>query len=194
VVNLSSIGAHLPNGVGPVSGLYLVEQALNSLEDANVLHIRPGYFFSNYFGSIGMIKNMGILGSNNPAGNTMVLSHTSDIAEAVAGALLQLDFKGHSVKYLVSDERTFENTAKILGSAIGNPNLPWVEFTDEQSIGGMVQSGLTEEVAKNYTEMGAAMRTGIMMEDFYKNNAAIRGKIKLEDFAKEFAEVYKAQG
>jgi uncharacterized protein YbjT (DUF2867 family) len=193
VVNLSSIGAHLANGVGPVSGLYLVEQALNSLEDTNVLHIRPGYFFSNYYGSIGMIKNMGILGSNNPAGNSMVLSHTSDIAEVVASALLQLAFKGHSVKYLASDERTFDETAKVLGNAVGNPNLPWVEFTDEQSVAGMLQAGLNEEVAKNYTEMGAAMRTGIMMEDFYKNNAVAWGKVKLEDFAKEFAEVYKAQ-
>ena len=32
VVNLSSIGAHMPDGCGPVSGLYFVEQALNALE------------------------------------------------------------------------------------------------------------------------------------------------------------------
>lgn len=136
---------------------------------------------------------MGILGSNNPAKNTMVLSHTSDIAEAVAQALLTLNFTGHSVKYLSSDQRTFEETAKVLGEAIGNPNLPWVEFTDEQSIGGMVQAGLAEEVAKNYTEMGAAMRSGIMMEDFYKTGSSTKGKIKLEDFAKEFAGVYNSQ-
>jgi uncharacterized protein YbjT (DUF2867 family) len=33
VVNLSSVGAHLADGVGPVSGLYRAEQALNTLTD-----------------------------------------------------------------------------------------------------------------------------------------------------------------
>jgi uncharacterized protein YbjT (DUF2867 family) len=32
VVNLSSMGAHMPEGCGPVSGLYHVEQSLNALE------------------------------------------------------------------------------------------------------------------------------------------------------------------
>src|SRR3954452_11955402 len=31
IVNLSSIGAHMPEGCGPVSGLYRVEAALNAL-------------------------------------------------------------------------------------------------------------------------------------------------------------------
>src|SRR6187397_176036 len=35
VVNLSSIGAHLPDGAGPVNGLYRVEQALNELKTTN---------------------------------------------------------------------------------------------------------------------------------------------------------------
>ena len=191
VVNLSSIGAHLPDGVGPVSGLYQVEQELNRLEYTNILHLRPGWFFSNYYGSVSLIKNMGILGSNNRAENKMVLSHTSDVAEAAANALLNLDFKGHNVQYLVSDERTYADTARIIGEAIGKPGLPWVEFTDDQSLDGMVLAGLNEEVAKNYTEMGAAMRSGIMMEDFYKQDKAIRGKVKLEDFAKEFEVVYQ---
>src|ERR1700744_1430016 len=40
VVNLSSIGAHLPDGIGPVSGIHFVELALNELEGVNVLHLR----------------------------------------------------------------------------------------------------------------------------------------------------------
>ena len=41
VVNLSSVGAHLPDGVGPVSGLYKVEQALNELTNTNIKHLPP---------------------------------------------------------------------------------------------------------------------------------------------------------
>ncbi|RYF86548.1 MAG: NAD-dependent epimerase/dehydratase family protein, partial [Chitinophagaceae bacterium] len=56
VVNLSSIGAHLPEGCGPVSGLFQSEEELNKLEDINVLHLRPGFFYINFFGNIGMVK------------------------------------------------------------------------------------------------------------------------------------------
>ena len=191
VVNLSSQGAHLAEGAGPVSGLFRVEQELNKLENTNVLHLRPGYFFSNFFGSTGMIKGMGILGSNIGAENIMVLSDPSDIADIASEALLQLNFKGHSVLYLASDERTPAEIAKTIGDAIDNPNLPWVEFTDEQSIEGMVGAGLSMEVAENYTEMGAALRGGVMAEDYFKNRPASLGKVKLEDFAKKFAQVYQ---
>jgi uncharacterized protein YbjT (DUF2867 family) len=59
VVNLSSIGAHLADGVGPVSGLYGVEQALNVLTGVNIKHLRPAYFFNNLLANIGMIKQLG---------------------------------------------------------------------------------------------------------------------------------------
>src|SRR5688500_2062119 len=48
VVNLSSVGAHLPNGCGPVSGLHAVEQALNQIKNIYLRHLRPVYFFSNF--------------------------------------------------------------------------------------------------------------------------------------------------
>jgi len=47
VVNLSSVGAHMAEGAGPVSGLYKVEQALDSIPGATVLHLRPAYFYYN---------------------------------------------------------------------------------------------------------------------------------------------------
>jgi uncharacterized protein YbjT (DUF2867 family) len=192
VVNLSSVGAHLPDGVGPVSGLYSVEASLNQLADTNVLHLRPGFFYSNFFASIGLVKNQHILGNNYAKDSVLVLSDTSDIAEAAADALLHQNFTGHSVKYLFSDERTAADIAKVLGEAIGNPSLPWIEFTDEQSVAGLLGAGLSQEVAVNYTEMGASLRKGIMAEDFYKNKPEASGKVKLEDFAQVFAQVYSA--
>ena len=71
VVNLSSIGAHMQEGAGPVSGLYRVEQTLNELKDVNIKHLRPGYFYYNLFGNIDMIRSMNIFGGNaaNAAGS-----------------------------------------------------------------------------------------------------------------------------
>lgn len=193
VVNLSSVGGHLAEGCGPVSGLYWVEQELNQLTDVNVLHLRPGFFFINFYGNIGMVKGMNIIGGNyGDSHSKMILSHPNDIAEVAAEALLNHSFKGHSVRYLASDERATGDIAKTLGTAVGKPELPWVEFTDEQAYEGLKQAGVPQAMAQKYAEMGRAMRTGIMWEDYFKNKPSSLGKTKLEDFATSFAHVYNA--
>ena len=193
VVNLSSIGAHLPEGCGPVSGLYKVEQSLNTLKDVNIKHLRPAYFFNNLLANAGMVKHMNIIGSNFGGENLkLVLSDTNDIAEVVFEELSSLKFTGHSIRYIASDERNTNDIAKILGNAIGKPELPWILFTDEQTKQGMLQAGLTEEMSKNYTEMGHAIHDGSMQGDYGKNHPSTLGKTKLEDFAKIFASVYNS--
>jgi uncharacterized protein YbjT (DUF2867 family) len=191
VVNLSSIGAHAPDGCGPVSGLFRAEQALNELADTNVLHLRPGYFYSNLLGNLDMVKNMNIMGGNfGGPGFTLVLSTPPDIAGVVAEELAGLRFTGHSVRYLASDERSTDEIASVLGEAVGKPTLPWVVFSDEQAFQGMLQAGLPEEIAKNYAEMGHGLQTGLMTEDYLKHRPASLERTKLEDFAKVFAAAY----
>src|SRR4051812_24361464 len=190
VVNLSSIGAHMPDGAGPVSGLYRVENTLNTLTDVNIIHLRPAYFYQNLFTNIGIIKHANIMGGNF-GDDKSPLVHPNDVAVVAAEELLSLSFKGHSVRYIVGDERTVKEIAAVLGSAIGKPDLPWIVFSDEQNLQGAIQAGLAEEVAKNYTEMGHAMRTGTFYEE-YKLNKPVFNSIKLEDFAKEFAGAYNS--
>jgi len=190
VVNLSSIGAHMPDGCGPVSGLYRVEQALNALEGVNVKHLRPGFFYYNFFANIGMIKHMGIIGGNYGEGAKLVIADTSDIADVAADELANLTFTDKSVRYIVSDEKTTDEIATILGKAIGKPDLKWINFTDEETVGGMLQNGLPENIAKNYAEMGAAMRSGEMAAEYKISRSATFGKTNLEAFAPIFAEAY----
>jgi uncharacterized protein YbjT (DUF2867 family) len=192
VVNLSSIGGHMAEGAGQVSGLHRAEEELNELTDVNILHLRPGYFYENLYGNLGMIKNSNIIGSNYGPDLNMVLSAPLDIAAVAAEELLLLNFKGHTVRHIASDERPAKEIAKILGHAIGKPDLPWVEFTDEQSTTGMIQAGFPQEIAKNYTEMGSALRSGKMSEEYWKHHPDSLGKTKLEDFAKSFASAYNA--
>ncbi len=189
VVNLSSVGAHMPAGCGPVSGLYRSEQEFNNLEGVDVVHLRPAYFYHNLMANIGMIKHMGIIGGNFGENTTMVMVHPTDIAAAAAAELLNPTFTGKAVRYIASDERHVQDIAKVLGAAIGKPELPWVNFRDEDAMGGMLQAGLSQEVASNYVEMGAAMASGEMAADYLANKPAL-SKTKLEDFAQEFAAVY----
>jgi len=194
VVNLSSVGAHRSDGCGPVSGLHKAEQALNELSSVNILHLRPCYFYSNFLSNVGMVKNMHILGGNYGGDDSkMLMSDTDDIASLAFAELNALNFSGHTVVYTYSDARTTEEIANVLGTAVGQPGLPWVVFSDEQTEGALLQMGLPGEIAKNYTEMGAAMRSGIFFEDIQQNPPSRLGKTKLEDFSKIFAAVYDQQ-
>ena len=193
VVNLSSVGAHMPEGAGPVSGIHFVEKALNELQEVNIKHLRPPFFYNNLLANVGMVKHMGIIGANYalPEGKFPIVSPL-DIAAKAAEALLALDFKGHSVSYFASEEVSTDRIAKELGKAVGKTDLKWVQFTDEQALEGMIQAGLPVEIAKNYAEMNQALHSGEMTADYFRNRPSSFGKVKLTDFAQTFANVYNA--
>ena len=193
VVNLSSIGAHLSGGTGPIAGLYNVEHDLNTLDGVAVKHLRAGIFYINFFFDIRTIRNKGIMGNNYGEKTKLVMVHPRDIA-AVAALELQGSFEGKSHQYVVSDEREISEIIKILGTAIGKPELRWVQFTDEDAFAGMTSAGMSAAIAGTYVEMGNAINSGILLEDFNQHKPAVWEPTKLVDFAKEFATVYKSQG
>lgn len=185
VVMLSSIGADLPTGNGPIAGLYNIEKIYEKLDTA-ITFLRAGYFYINFFNDVPMIKGAGIMGANFPASNRIPLVHPEDIAWAAAEEL-QKTQEGKNIRYIISDVKTPSEIVKTFGAAIGKPELPWIEFTDEQYLGGMTQAGVPEEMAGLYTEMGTGLRNETIAADFLNNDGTVQGKIKLEDFAKEFA-------
>lgn len=190
-VILSSIGAHKGQGTGPVDGLYDLEQKLKTVDGLNVKALRPSYFMQNLYSMIGIVKGMGIMGANFGT-DKLVLVHTDDIAEVAIEELNRLDFTRFQVRYIAGDERTGAEIAQILGVAIGKPEIPWVVFTDEQQYQGAMQAGLTDEMAKKYTEMGLSLSDGSMQAD-YMDNRPVLSKTKLEDFARnEFAPAFQA--
>jgi uncharacterized protein YbjT (DUF2867 family) len=191
IVQLSSIGAHMGTGAGPIDGLAYLEKRLEGMNGINVVKLRPSYFYTNFFTLIDMVKHAGILGSNMGDGDfKLVLTHPKDIADAAAKQLLALDFKDQSVKYVSSDIRSFTEIANALGRAIGQAELPWIPFSDEDTLQGMLQSGLPEIFAEGYVQMGKSIREGLIQQEYFERNEKPKGKIKLEDFAKEFAQVY----
>ena len=124
VVNLSSIGAHLSGGTGPIAGLYDVEHELNTLDGVAIKHLRAGIFFINFFFDTGTIRKMGIMGNNYGEKTKLIMVHPRDIAAAVAQEL-QGSFEGKSHRYVVSDERVVSDIVKILGTLpLVNRNYP----------------------------------------------------------------------
>jgi uncharacterized protein YbjT (DUF2867 family) len=191
VVALSSIGAHLDSGNGPIKGIHDVEGILGELEGVAVKFIRASFFFTNFYHDIPVIKYKGVIGSNYSADARLVMVHPADIADAIAEEL-QNDLTGKSIRYVISEVATTRQIAATLGEAIGIPTLPWAELTDEQLEGALLQAGVPAEMTRNYVEMGTAVRSAKLWEHYDEIKPAITGKIKLTDFAKEFAVAYNA--
>jgi uncharacterized protein YbjT (DUF2867 family) len=193
VVVLSSVGAHMGNGAGPVDGLADFEKLLAPLTKVNIKILRPSYFMYNLYGMLPMIQHMNIMGGNyGDTDEKLVLVHTNDIAAVIVEELSGLSFTGHSIRYIAGDERHPNEITAVLSTAIGKPGIPWVPFTDEQAKAGMLQGGLSETLAEGYTALGKALRTGEAQADYWKNRPVL-SSTKLEDFAKEFAGAFAAQ-
>ena len=85
VMVLSSIGAHMGRGAGPIDGLAYLESKINELGDIQSVYLRPSYFYANFYSMIPLIKNMGFMGSNMPADHQLILTHTADITIKLVG-------------------------------------------------------------------------------------------------------------
>ena len=122
VVNLSSQGAHLLRGTGPIAGLHEQEERLNAIPEVNVVHLRPTFFMENLESTMGLIKDQGIMGTPLNAEMKIPVIAAQDIASAAVEWLSELRFKDNSVCDLLGqrDLSMIEMTA-IIGKAIGKP-------------------------------------------------------------------------
>lgn len=189
VVNLSSIGGHLERGNGILRGAYLVEQTLDTLyPEVAVTHIRPTSFYYNLYGYMKTIRSEMTIYANHGSSPIPWVS-PSDIARSVGEELLQTDTRTR-VRYVVSEELTGDETAHILGEALGIPNLSWQIVPDDTVTNHLKSMGMNPTIAKGLTEMYAALQTGLLTEH-YQRNKPEQGKVKLRDFAREFADVYQ---
>jgi len=185
VVVLSSMGAHLPVGNGPLSGLALAEKHYAQLPGVEITYLRPGAFYVNYLAQIGLVKNFGIVGDNSAPDSRFLITHPADIADVAADAILDPK-PGKTMRYIVSEELTNENIASFLGKSIGKPDLKWVQFDNDQYRQGLLQNGFSSSAAQAFIEMGEAFREGRAWEEADKNpDQIVRGKRSFEDFASE---------
>jgi len=194
LVNLSSLGAHLSSGTGPIAGLHDGEQIYNRLKGVHVVHLRPTYFMENHLYSIGLIKGMGINGGALTADVKMGLIATRDIGAYAARRLLALDFTGKDVQELIgSRDVSPQEMTSALGAAIGKADLKWVQFPDADALQAMQGMGISPSVAGSFIDMSRWIREGggnVVIRD-----AANTTPTTPEQFAKEvFAPIYNAAG
>ncbi|HZP91723.1 MAG TPA: NAD(P)H-binding protein [Burkholderiales bacterium] len=195
VVNLSSVGASLPGGTGPIAGLHDNEERLNKLDGVNILHLRPAYFMENHLHAIGLIRATGVYPAMIAPDAPVAMIATRDIAAVVAEELSQPRFKGHTVRHLLGPRSvTMAEAARVLGAAIGKPDLKYVQADPAQAKQGMVAAGFSRNVAGLFEEMSKALSDGRINATFARD-AGSAAPTTLESFAKEvFAPAWNAGG
>ncbi|HET9317785.1 MAG TPA: NAD(P)H-binding protein [Vicinamibacteria bacterium] len=192
VVLLSSVGADQPSGTGPIAGLHAQEERLRVLRDTNVLALRPGYFFENFYGSLPVIKHQGVLGDAVGPEVALPMIATRDIAAAASEALLARDWRGFVVRELLGPrDLTHAEAARIIGGKIGRPDLPYVQLPYEDMTGALVGAGLSPSVSSLYVEMSRAFNEGLV-RSVEGRNASNTTPTRFEDFATELARAYQA--
>lgn len=192
VVNLSSLGAHVSDGAGPISGLHDVEQRLNMLNNTHIVHLRPAYFMENFLLNIPLIKGQGINGSPMRPDILMPMIATQDIATEAVRLLLDLGFSGKATRELMGPrDLSMVEATRIIGSAIGKPDLPYVQFPYEQAEKAMAGMGLSAGMAQAMTEMYRGFNEGAIRSAEGRSTRNTTAT-SLEEFAKRFAAVYAA--
>jgi len=163
VVALSSIGADKASGTGPVLGLHNLEQKLNQIIGANVLHLRATYFMENTLPQAGAIRKMGSAAGPFRPDLKLPMIATRDIGAAAADALLNPSVRGKQTRELLGPrDLTYTEVATIIGRAIGKPDLKYVQLPDDQFRGFLVQMGMSDQFARLLLEMTAALNSGYM--------------------------------
>jgi uncharacterized protein YbjT (DUF2867 family) len=162
-VNLSSYGAHVREGTGPIAGLHSSEQKLNAISGLNVLHLRAAYFMENNLAAIAMIQGMGMFGHALLADLKMPMIATRDVGAYAGQRLLELDFVGKQTRELLGErDLSMAEATAVIGRAIGKPDLRYKQFPYDQMQQGLTQMGFPPRKAAMYIEMFKAINAGII--------------------------------
>lgn len=192
IVSLSSIGAQLAEGTGPIKGLHDHEQRLNRLDGVNVLHLRPGFFMENLLFNVELIKHMGINGSPLEPNLPIPMIATKDIAAVAAHLMEEASFRGKSVRELLGPrEVTMIEATKVLGRSVGKKDLQYVQFSYGDARQAMLGMGMSVSVADEMIEMYQAMNEG-RSRPTQSRSPENTTPTTLEDFAETFAAFYGA--
>ena len=193
-VVLSSFGADKPDKTGPVAGLHHLEKKLDGIAGLNALYLRAGYFMENILGQVGVIQSFGVVAGPVRPDLPLPLIATRDIGTAAAEALLKLDFNGkHTLELQGARDVTYNDVAKIVGAAIGKPDLKYMQMPATQLKPALTQMGMSSNMADLLLEMAESLNSGYM-KMLEPRSPANSTPTTLEDFVAEvFVPAYRGK-
>jgi uncharacterized protein YbjT (DUF2867 family) len=162
-VHLSSYGAHVPKGTGPVAILHSSEQKLNGITGLNVLQLRAAYFMENNLAAIDMIQGMGMFGHALLPDLKLPMIATRDVGAYAAQRLLDLDFSGkQTCELLGARDLSMAEATAVIARGIGKPDLRYEQFPYDLVQQVLEQMGMPQKKAAVYIEMFEAINAGLL--------------------------------
>jgi uncharacterized protein YbjT (DUF2867 family) len=158
LVLLSSIGAQIPKGTGPIAALHHAERSFEKLGIATTF-VRAAYFLENYGGVIAPAKNNGVLPSFLPANRTHAVVTTTDIGRTAAQALLDGPRGQRVIELSGPADVTPGDVAAALTELLGRP-VNVVEAPLDAVVPTFMSFGMSQHMAEIYREMYDAFIAG----------------------------------
>jgi uncharacterized protein YbjT (DUF2867 family) len=132
---------------------------------------------------LAMIKHQGIAGSAMGGDYAFPQVATVDIGAVAADALRARNFTGFSVHELLGPrDLSLVEATRIIGVAVGKPDLQYVQFPYDAAFDGMVSAGLSKSMAGLYVEMSRAFDEG-KIQPIEGRNARNTTPTSFEEFA-----------
>ncbi|MFT3802439.1 MAG: NAD(P)H-binding protein [Burkholderiaceae bacterium] len=158
VVNLSSTGAELPAGTGPIEGLHAQEQRLNAIRGIDLLHLRPGSFMDNLLAAAPEIAQTGTMSGMESADAAIPMVATRDVA---AVAARELTAPRHTGVLLLHAPGlvTMSAAAAALGAAIGKPDLRYVRTAPDEAKAALRSLGFSADAADQLERLARWLST-----------------------------------
>ncbi|TDE89498.1 NAD-dependent epimerase/dehydratase family protein [Occultella glacieicola] len=160
VVMLSSGGADLAEGTGPITGLHRLEQALLAT-GTTLTALRPGHFQEKVTDLIDVARERGIypvFAASADAPRPMVA--TRDLGHLAADALLAPPTVSEAVD-VIGPAYSERAVAVALGDALGR-QLQVATLPDEAWAGALADAGMREHIATSVAELYRADEQGLL--------------------------------
>ncbi len=157
LVLLSSVGAQLASGNGPIAGLYEAEQRFRKLPVTKNTFIRAASFHENLGGSLATLEQ-GFIVSFQPAKFAWDMIATADIAKLATTALLE-GAKETTVIELGGPPVSYDDVAKHLSDLVGKPIR--VQEAPVTAVAATFEGfGMSPSLAALYQELMTGIGTG----------------------------------
>lgn len=184
VVFLSGTSAHLRSGSS--LGAAMMEERLDRLGIAELVHVRGAFIMENFIKGMSFEAQAktGVYSAAFKPDLATPMIASKDIGEKIADLLLEKPFHQPRVRELLGPrDYTMEEATRILGSAIGKPDVRYVQCSFEDARKGMLAMDVSPSFADAVMQTARSFNEG---DVWAKENRSLQNTTPttLEQFAR----------
>jgi uncharacterized protein YbjT (DUF2867 family) len=194
VIFLSNVNADYELGTGIILGLHDMEGRLNGLGIPELVHLRPAMFMESHLSAIELIARSGVYGGAFKPNTALPMIAAKDVGEIAAELLTEEPFQQPRIRALLGPrDYTMTETARVLGTAIGKPDLKYVQLPYENMRKAMLGMGVSASYVDAVLELVRSFNDGKLLAMEQPRSAQNTTSTTLQEFAdKVFRKAYEA--